>query len=267
MLLEFRDVSKRYEGGTVALEKVNLSIDKGEFVFLTGSSGAGKTTLLKLIYLDQVPSEGEVAIGDYVSSDISKKDIAMLRRKVGVVFQEFKLLKDLTAFENVVLPLRAAGKKDSEIRKRVNSVLYSVGLSSKRHQFPPKLSGGEQQRVAIARAMALRPSILLADEPTGNLDPDTAAQIFELLLDINRGGTSVLVATHDIQNAKRLEKRLIVLDKGRVVEDGTGDEVAEQDSTGQDETMENRAPDGDATEGGARDGGTEGGGPIADGGA
>jgi cell division transport system ATP-binding protein len=234
MLLEFRDVSKRYEGGTVALEKINLSIDKGEFVFLTGSSGAGKTTLLKLIYLDQVPSEGEVAIGDYLSSAISKKDIAMLRRKVGVVFQEFKLLKELTAFENVVLPLRAAGRKDSEIRKRVNSVLYSVGLSSKRHQFPPKLSGGEQQRVAIARAMALRPSILLADEPTGNLDPDTAAQIFELLLDINRGGTSVLVATHDVQNAQRLEKRMIVLDKGRVVEDGT-----EGDGGGKDGAADN----------------------------
>jgi len=229
MLLEFRDVSKKFKGGTVALEKINLSIDKGEFVFLTGSSGAGKTTLLKLIYLDQIPSEGEVAIGDYVSSDISKKDIAMLRRKVGVVFQEFKLLADLTAFENVVLPLRAAGKKDSEIRKRVNSVLYSVGLSSRRHQFPPKLSGGEQQRVAIARAMALRPSILLADEPTGNLDPDTAAQIYELLLDINRGGTSVLVATHDIQNAARLEKRLIVLDKGRVIEDGIKKDGTEED--------------------------------------
>ncbi len=220
MLLEFRNVSKVFKGGMIALEKVNLSIDKGEFVFLTGASGAGKTTLLKLIYLDETPSEGEVAIGDYISSEITKKEIAMLRRKVGVVFQEFRLLKDLTAFENVVLPLRAAGKKDSEIRKRVNSVLYSVGLSSRRHQFPPKLSGGEQQRVAIARAMALRPSILLADEPTGNLDGDTSAQIFELLLDINRGGTSVLIATHDIQKAERLGKRLIVLDKGRVIDDG-----------------------------------------------
>ena len=220
MLLEFRDVSKVFKGGMIALEKVNLSIDKGEFVFLIGASGAGKTTLLKLIYLDETPSEGEVTIGDYTSSEISRKKIAMLRRKIGVVFQEFRLLKDLTAFENVALPLRAAGKKDSEIRKRVNSVLYSVGLSSKRHQFPPKLSGGEQQRVAIARAMALRPSILLADEPTGNLDGDTSAQIFELLLDINRGGTSVLVATHDMQKAERLGKRLIVLDKGRVIDDG-----------------------------------------------
>ncbi len=231
MLLEFRDVSKKFKGGTIALENINLSIDKGEFVFLTGSSGAGKTTLLKLIYLDQIPSEGEVLIGEYTSSKISKKDIAMLRRKVGVVFQEFKLLQDLTAFENVVLPLRAAGKKNSEIRKRVNSVLYSVGLSSRRHQFPPKLSGGEQQRVAIARAMALRPSILLADEPTGNLDPDTTAQIFELLLDINRGGTSVLVATHDIQNAARLEKRLIVLDQGRVVEDGMKEDGGQEPCT------------------------------------
>jgi len=231
MLLEFRNVSKRFEGGTAALENVTLSIEKGEFVFLTGASGAGKTTLLKLIYLDETPSEGEVLIGDYVSSEASKKDIAMLRRRVGVVFQEFRLLKDLTAFENVVLPLRAAGKKDNEIRKRVNSVLYSVGLSTKRHQFPPKLSGGEQQRVAIARAMALRPSILLADEPTGNLDPDTAAQIFELLLDINRGGTSVLVATHDIQNAARLQKRLIVLDKGRIVADGTTEDGGQEQCT------------------------------------
>ena len=253
MLLEFRDVSKKYKGGTVALEKINLSIEKGEFVFLTGSSGAGKTTLLKLIYLDEVPSEGEVAIGDYVSSDISKKDIAMLRRKVGVVFQEFKLLKDLTAFENVVLPLRAAGRKDSEIRKRVNSVLYSVGLSSRRHQFPPKLSGGEQQRVAIARAMALRPSILLADEPTGNLDPDTAAQIFELLLDINRGGTSVLVATHDIQNAKRLDKRLIVLDKGRVIADGTEENEAEEGGAADGSGSEDRTMEGGTKE----DGGPE----------
>jgi cell division transport system ATP-binding protein len=130
------------------------------------------------------------------------------------------LLGDLTAFDNVVLPLRAAGRRDNEIRKRVNSVLYSVGLSSKRHQYPMKLSGGEQQRVAIARAMALRPWILLADEPTGNLDPETSDQIFDLLVDINRGGTSVLVATHDYRSAERLGKRMVRLDAGAIVADG-----------------------------------------------
>jgi cell division transport system ATP-binding protein len=224
MLVEFRDVSKVYKEGSVALDGISLSIDKGEFAFLTGPSGAGKTTLLRLIYLDEFPTTGEVRVGHYNSNAVTGRDIAMLRRKVGVVFQEFKLLRELTAFENVVLPLRAAGKKDSEIRKRVNSVLYSVGLSSKRHQFPLKLSGGEQQRVAIARAMALRPTILLADEPTGNLDPDTAAQIFDLLLDINRGGTSVVVATHDIRHAERLEKRVVRLKGGRVVDNGRPEE-------------------------------------------
>jgi cell division transport system ATP-binding protein len=224
MLVEFKEVGKVYPGGTVGLEGVNLTLDKGEFAFLIGPSGAGKTTLLKHIYMAEFPDTGQVRVGEYTSSGASRRDIAMLRRKVGVVFQEFKLLQDLTAFENVVLPLRAAGRKDSEIRKRVNSVLYSVGLSSKRHQYPPKLSGGEQQRVAIARAMALRPALLLADEPTGNLDPDTAYQIFDLLVDINRGGTSVLVATHDIRHAERLGKRVIKLEYGRVVDDGRGQE-------------------------------------------
>jgi cell division transport system ATP-binding protein len=223
MLVEFKNVGKQYKSGTVALEDIQLSVDKGEFTFLTGPSGAGKTTLLRLIYLEEYPTSGQVQIGKYSSSSVRGRDIAMLRRQVGVVFQEFKLIDDLSAFENVVLPLRAAGKKESEIRKRVNSVLYSVGLSSKRHQLPLKLSGGEQQRVAIARAMALRPAILLADEPTGNLDPDTAAQIFDLLLDINRGGTSVLVATHDVRHAARLGKRIIRIEKGRVVDDGRQD--------------------------------------------
>jgi len=220
MLVEFENVKKLFEEGTVALDAITLSLAKGEFAFVTGPSGAGKSTLLKMIYMDEFPSEGEVRVGTHKSSSISRKEIAMLRREVGVVFQEFKLLKELTAFENVVLPLRAVGRRQSSIRKRVNSVLYSVGLSSKRHQFPLKLSGGEQQRIAIARAMALRPSILLADEPTGNLDPVTAEQIFELLVDINRGGTSVLVATHDIRHAERLGKRVIKLEHGKLVDDG-----------------------------------------------
>jgi cell division transport system ATP-binding protein len=220
MLVEFEHVRKSYQERLFALDDVTLSLEKGEFAFVTGPSGAGKSTLLKLIYMDEFPTEGEVRVGAHKSSSVSRKEIAILRREVGVVFQEFKLLKDLTAFENVVLPLRAVGKRESSIRKRVNSVLYSVGLASKRHQFPLKLSGGEQQRVAIARAMALRPSILLADEPTGNLDPTTAEQIMDLLIDINRGGTSVLVATHDIRHADRLGKRVIRLEHGKLVDDG-----------------------------------------------
>jgi cell division transport system ATP-binding protein len=223
MLVEFEKVKKVYKEGLVALRDITLSLAKGEFAFITGQSGAGKSTLLKMIYMDEFPTEGEVRVGNHNSSSISGREIAMLRREVGVVFQEFKLLKDLTAFENVVLPLRAAGKRQSTMRKRVNSVLYSVGLSSKRHQFPLKLSGGEQQRIAIARAMALRPSILLADEPTGNLDPVTAEQIFDLLVDINRGGTSVLVATHDVRHAERLGKRVIRLERGKLADDGMGE--------------------------------------------
>jgi cell division transport system ATP-binding protein len=220
MLVEFKAVDKVYKEGTVALEKVNLAVDRGEFVFLNGPSGAGKTTLMKLIFMDELPTKGEVIVGDYTSAKISRRQLAMLRRKVGVVFQDFRLLRELTAFENVVLPLRAAGRKFGDIRKRANDVLHSVGLSSKRHQFPMKLSGGEQQRVAIARAIALRPSILIADEPTGNLDPETAETIFELLVDINRGGTSVFVATHDLRPAKRLGKRVVRIEEGKIVSDG-----------------------------------------------
>jgi cell division transport system ATP-binding protein len=219
MLLEFRNVTKAYKGGAVALDSINLSVDKGEFAFVIGPSGAGKTTLLKMIYMAERPTGGEVVVGEYSSRSLSRHKLAMLRRQVGVVFQEFRLLKEMTAFENVVLPLRAAGRKEGDIAKRANSVLYSVGLASKRHQYPLKLSGGEQQRVAIARAMALRPAILLADEPTGNLDPETSEQILDLLLDINRGGTSVLVATHDLRHAEWLGKRVIRIDQGKVAED------------------------------------------------
>lgn len=220
MLVEFREVSKTYPSGLMAVRGVSLTIDRGEFVLLVGPSGAGKTTVMKMIYMDEFPSRGEVMVGRYSSKSVNDRKIAMLRRQVGVVFQEFRLLRDLTVFENIALPLRAVGKRESQIKKRVSNVLYSVGLSSKRHQFPLKLSGGEQQRVAIARAMALRPPILLADEPTGNLDPDTSEQIFELLLDINRGGTSVLVATHEHGMAGRLGKRILTLVGGKLVSDG-----------------------------------------------
>jgi cell division transport system ATP-binding protein len=220
MIVEFRDVDKIYEGGRAALRDVSFSVGKGEFVFLVGPSGAGKTTLLRHIYMEEFPSAGDVEVGDYDSTSIKRSEIPFLRRKIGVVFQDFRLLPDLTAFENVAIALRAAGKGGLELRKRVNNVLYTVGLASRRHLRPGKLSGGEQQRVAIARAIALRPAILLADEPTGNLDPDTAGQIFDLLADINRAGTSTLVATHDYRHAERLGKRVIRIVEGRITSDG-----------------------------------------------
>ena len=220
MVVTFRDVDKIYEGGRAALRDVSFSIDKGEFVFLVGPSGAGKTTILRHIYMEDFPTAGEVEVGEYDSISIKGNEIPSLRRSIGVVFQDFRLLKDMSAFDNVALALRAAGKGGHEMRKRVNGVLYSVGLSSKRHVRPDRLSGGEQQRVAIARAIALRPSILLADEPTGNLDPDTAGQIFDLLADINGAGTSTLVATHDYRHAERLGKRIIRVEEGRIVANG-----------------------------------------------
>jgi len=220
MVVEFRDVDKIYEGGRAALRGITFSLDKGEFLFLVGPSGAGKTTLLRHIYMEEFPTAGEVQVGDYESGSIKRREIPFLRRKIGVVFQDFRLLSDMSTFENVALALRAAGKGGLDLRKRVNNVLYAVGLSSRRHLKPGKLSGGEQQRVAIARAIALRPSVLLADEPTGNLDPDTAGQIFDLLADINRSGTSTIVATHDYRHAERLGKRMIRIVEGRIVSDG-----------------------------------------------
>lgn len=220
MIVEFKDVDKIYQGGRAALRDVSFSVDRGEFVFLVGPSGAGKTTLLKHIYMEELPTAGEVRVGNYESSAIKRGEIPYLRRKIGIVFQDFRLLADLSAFENVAIALRAAGKGGPELTKRVHGVLHSVGLAAKRHLKPGRLSGGEQQRVVIARAIALRPTVLLADEPTGNLDPDTAGQVFDLLADINRAGTSMLVATHDYRHAERLGKRVIRIEEGRIVSDG-----------------------------------------------
>jgi cell division transport system ATP-binding protein len=206
-------------GKHFALENINLQVANGEFVFLVGPSGAGKSTLLKLIYMDDFPSSGQIVVGQCLSTRMKHRMIPALRRKVGIVFQDFRLLDDRTVFENVALALKVTGMSMGDIKRNVTDILSRVGLYHKRHDFPPSLSGGEQQRVAIARAVANRPAVLLADEPTGNLDPVVTRSILELLFKINAGGTAVLMATHDIDLVRSFGQRIIYLENGRIVQD------------------------------------------------
>ena len=197
------------------LDNISLKINKGEFVYLIGKTGAGKTTLLRLIYMDLFPSRGNVIVDRYSSSSIRRRQIPYLRRKVGVVFQDFKLLTDRNVFDNVAFALQVIGVPRREIKSKVLSVLTRVGLIHKRYVMPQKLSGGEQQRVAIARSLVNEPFILLADEPTGNLDPQVAKGILNLLENINRSGTAVLMATHNYDLIRQCPHRTVVLDNGK----------------------------------------------------
>jgi len=207
--------------GESALEDVNFQIANGEFVFLVGPSGAGKSTLLRMIYMDEFPTSGQVVVGQFVSTRMKRKDIPFLRRRVGIVFQDYKLLDDRTVFDNIAIGMRITGATPYQIKRRVGSLLNEVGLYHKRVAMPQTLSGGEQQRVAIARALVNHPAILLADEPTGNLDPDSAEDILRLLFKINSGGTAVLMATHDQHFVQTFGQRIIHLRDGRVLEDRT----------------------------------------------
>lgn len=209
---------KEYRDRTV-LRDVSLHVANGEFVFLVGPSGAGKTTLLRLIYMADFPTSGQVIVAPFVSTKMKRRQIPFLRRRVGIVFQDFKLLEDRNVFENVAIAMRVTGARSFQIKKRVMEVLTQVGLYHKRHDFPLNLSGGEQQRVAIARAVANSPQILLADEPTGNLDPDVTADILQLLFRINNAGTAVLMATHNHEMVKNFGRRIIHLRDGVVEED------------------------------------------------
>jgi len=215
-MIRFDDVSKRYPGGKEALTRVNLELAEGEMAFLTGHSGAGKSTLMKLIILMERPSQGQVFVQGENLNRYSRGQIPGLRRKVGVVFQNHQLLFDRTVYDNVALPLVIAGYQPRDIGRRVRAALSKVGLTGKETQYPITLSGGEQQRVGIARAVVNRPPLLLADEPTGNLDPDLSREIMELFEQFNQVGVTVLIATHDLELVHRMQKKQIKLNQGRL---------------------------------------------------
>lgn len=217
-MIRFDQVSKRYEGGKEALSRVSFEMPAGEMAFLTGHSGAGKSTLMKLIIVMERESQGQVIVNGTNLNRISAKQVPYIRRNVGVVFQNHQLLFDRTVYDNVALPLTIAGYQPREVGRRVRAALGKLGLSKKEKQYPVALSGGEQQRVGIARAVVNRPTILLADEPTGNLDPTLSREIMDLFDQFNQVGVTVLIATHDLDLVARMGKRELILKQGRLLE-------------------------------------------------
>ena len=219
-MIEFTDVVKSYTVGNKALNGVSMQIEDGEFVFLVGPSGSGKSTIIKMITGELRPTSGSVHVNGYSLEHIRKREIPYLRRTVGVVFQDFRLIPNMTVYDNVAFAMRVIGAKEKEIKERVPYVLDLVGLSSKEHRHPGELSGGEQQRLAIARALINNPSTIIADEPTGNLDPQMSFEIMSLLQEINNLGTTMLVVTHAKDLVERFNKRTIVINDGLIVSDG-----------------------------------------------
>ncbi len=226
-MIEFRNVSKKYDTGTEAIHNVNFRINKGEFAFLVGSSGSGKSTIIKLILKEEEPTSGNIIINGKDTTFLKPSRVPYLRRSMGIVFQDFRLLPDKTVYENVAFAMNVVKATPKHIRRQVPMVLSLVGLANKAKVYPNELSGGEQQRVALARAIVNNPSMLIADEPTGNLDPNTAWDIMELLNDINLRGTTVVVATHAKDIVDKMNKRVIRIDHGDIVRDEKGgyDEV------------------------------------------
>lgn len=224
MLVQLYNVSKTYTNGVKALNDVSLKIDRGEFVFLMGQSGAGKSTLLKLLYREELPTRGQIFVASRSVVRMKPSEIPLLRRNIGVVFQDYKLLENKTVFENVAFAMQVVGASKREISRRVQETLELVGLKDKAGCYPTQLSGGEQQRAGIARAIVNRPLIVIADEPTGNLDADTSWEIMDLLQEINKNGTTVIMATHAQEIVKRMHKRVVFLKEGRVVQDSLPEE-------------------------------------------
>jgi cell division transport system ATP-binding protein len=213
---------KDYDNGTRALKGVNLTIKDGEFVFLVGPSGSGKSTIIKLITGEVAATEGRIMVNGYNLGDISPKQLPGMRRTLGVVFQDFRLIQKKTIYDNLTFAMRTVGASPSTIRRRISYVLNLVGLGDKAKQFPNQISGGEQQRVAIARALVNNPSVIIADEPTGNLDPRRSLEIMKLLQQINSLGTTVLVVTHERDLVNRFDKRVVAIENGRIISDGAG---------------------------------------------
>ncbi len=218
-MIELNNVTKEYIPGVAALDKVNLNIDKGEFVFVVGDSGSGKSTLIHLLMKELEPTSGDIVVNGLDLNRMKRRKIPMYRRNVGVVFQDFRLLKDRNIYDNIAFALRVTEKSSKVIKQKVPAALSLVGLAQKYKAFPDELSGGEQQRVAIARAIVNEPAILLADEPTGNLDPTNSWEIMQLLADANDRGTTVLVVTHNREIVNKMEKRVVALHKGAIVSD------------------------------------------------
>ncbi|BDD39204.1 MULTISPECIES: cell division ATP-binding protein FtsE [Streptococcus] len=218
-IIEMKDVSKKYGNGTTALRGVSVNVEAGEFAYIVGPSGAGKSTFIKLLYREEKLDKGRLKVGNFDLAKIKKRDVPLLRRSVGVVFQDYKLLPKKTVFENIAYAMEVIGEKPRNIKKRVMEVLDLVGLKHKIRSFPNELSGGEQQRIAIARAIVNNPKVLIADEPTGNLDPENSWEIMNLLERINLQGTTILMATHNSQIVNTLRHRVIAIEDGRVVRD------------------------------------------------
>ena len=227
-MIRFHNVFKSFPNGALALKDVTFHVSKGEFVFLTGHSGAGKSTIMRLLFAEQRPTQGEVRVSGFAVSSIGTSEIPRLRRRLGIVFQDFRLLEDRTAAENVAFALEVTGARRDTIPARVMRVLTQVGLAAKARAHPRELSGGEQQRVAIARALVNDPAILLADEPTGNLDERATRGVFQLLREINGGGTVVVMATHDLDLVRQAPFRTIELRDGAVVYDSTEDQQPDE---------------------------------------
>lgn len=218
-MIKFNNVTKVYKTGTAALTEITFSIEKGEFVFLVGPSGSGKTTLFRLLIRDTLPSNGIIHVSDWDLTKLPKKKIPRLRQKIGVVFQDLKLLKDRTVFENILFPMEVGNIPHNIAKQKAEKILEDMGMTEHKNKFPLQLSGGELQRVAISRALVFNPEIILADEPTGNLDMTTSWEILKLLQDINKTGTTILMATHNTDIINSLLKRIITLEKGKIIKD------------------------------------------------
>lgn len=218
-MIEFKNVSKTYDNNVTALRNVDVKIQKGEFVFLVGPSGSGKSTFIKMLLKEVEPTNGKISVSNVDLATIKRNQVPYYRRKIGMVFQDFRLIPTLSVYENVAFAMRVVEASPKDIRKRVPIVLSMVGLSDKHKMFPTQLSGGEQQRVSLARAIVNNPTILIADEPTGNLDPETAMEIMNLLDDINKAGTTILMATHAKDIVDTMKRRVIAIDKGSIARD------------------------------------------------